>query len=119
MSAPLSVYGPLKFNGKTKADKKDDHSDKAMADYACESFTIGEHEGGGGAEMDAHKTTFDCRGACGAALERGGRIIIADIEQSPIFAGTGRSKRSAGPAPPRIASIAMTSVKRRVGARLA
>jgi PAS domain S-box-containing protein len=28
------------------------------------------------------------QGACGAALERGERVVVEDIEQSPIFAGT-------------------------------
>jgi GAF domain-containing protein len=28
------------------------------------------------------------RGACGTALERGGRIIVEDVESSPIFVGT-------------------------------
>jgi len=33
-------------------------------------------------------TVHDGQGSCGTALARGERIVVADVEQSPIFAGT-------------------------------
>ena len=38
--------------------------------------------------LDYWNTVSKGKGACGTALSRGERVIIEDIEQSPIFAGT-------------------------------
>ncbi|HET6438562.1 MAG TPA: PAS domain-containing protein [Anaeromyxobacter sp.] len=38
--------------------------------------------------LDHWKTAPRGRGSCGTALERGERVIVEDVEQSPIFVGT-------------------------------
>ena len=38
--------------------------------------------------LDFWDNTSKGRGACGTSLERGERVIVEDVEQSPIFAGT-------------------------------
>jgi PAS domain-containing protein len=38
--------------------------------------------------LDFWNSTSKGKGACGTALERGERVIVEDVEQSPIFAGT-------------------------------
>lgn len=39
--------------------------------------------------IDFWDSVYKGRGACGTALERGERVIVEDVEQSPIFANTG------------------------------
>ena len=38
--------------------------------------------------IDFWARVFESRGVCGTALERGERVIVEDVEESPIFAGT-------------------------------
>ncbi|RJR46003.1 MAG: PAS domain S-box protein [Desulfobacteraceae bacterium] len=38
--------------------------------------------------IDFWNRGFECKGSCTVALGRGERIIVEDVEQSPIFAGT-------------------------------
>jgi hypothetical protein len=53
--------------------------------------------------------------ACGAAMQQGRRIVVADVEQSPIFAGdeSGRVLRAAG-----VRTVQSTPVLSRAGNRL-
>jgi signal transduction histidine kinase/FixJ family two-component response regulator len=38
--------------------------------------------------IDFWNSNSGAKGACGTALERGERVIVEDVEQSPVFAGT-------------------------------
>jgi GAF domain-containing protein len=38
--------------------------------------------------FDFWNSNSGAKGACGTALERGERVIVEDVEQSPVFAGT-------------------------------
>lgn len=38
--------------------------------------------------LDFWNSTCEGRGCCGSALERGERVVVEDVEQDPIFAGT-------------------------------
>jgi len=59
-----------------------------IRDPATSSLRIAAQRGFPQWWLDYWNVVHEGKGACGTALERGGRVIVEDIERSPIFAGT-------------------------------
>jgi two-component system, chemotaxis family, CheB/CheR fusion protein len=59
-----------------------------LLDQASSDLRIAGQRGFPGWWLDFWDRTSKGHGTCGTALERGERLIVEDVEQSPIFAGT-------------------------------
>jgi PAS domain S-box-containing protein len=59
-----------------------------LLDPASGDLRIAAHRGFPQWWLDYWNTVSIGRGCCGAALERGERVIVEDVEESPVFVGT-------------------------------
>ncbi len=59
-----------------------------LLDPATSDLRIAAHRGFPGWWVDFWNSVSKGRGACGTALKKGERVIVEDVEESPIFAGT-------------------------------
>lgn len=67
---------------------KADMGSLQLLDPATGQLKIRAHRGFKKAWLDFWEHVDESKGACGAALKRGERVIVEDVANSPIFAGT-------------------------------
>ncbi|WP_437895333.1 chemotaxis protein CheB [Sorangium sp. So ce124] len=65
-----------------------DFGNMQLLDHASGELVIGAHRGLPAFWVEFWDHVVEGQGACGTALEQKGRVIVEDVEASPIFAGT-------------------------------